>query len=137
MAMLINILPKKPFQKWGLKFMGHIKLASCYSNNQYILVAIDYATKWVKARTLCTNTIVVITKFLCDHILTKFGCPIIIVTYQGIHFINNVIHYLTNHFILKHVSSIVYYPQGNGQAKSTNKVLGTLLTKLVNESQND
>jgi hypothetical protein len=44
---------------------------------------------------------------------------------------------LIDHFILKHTSFIVYYPQGNGQAKSTNKVFGTLLTKLVNENYND
>ncbi len=35
---------------------------------------------------------------------------------------------------MKHVSSIIYYPQGNGQTKSINKVLGTLLTKLVIEN---
>jgi hypothetical protein len=38
---------------------------------------------------------------------------------------------------MKHVNSTTYYPQGNGQANSTNKVLGTLLTKLVNENKTD
>jgi hypothetical protein len=76
-------------------------------------------------------------KFLYDHIPTWFGCPHTIVINQGTHFINDVICYLTNHFILKHTSSIVYYPQGNGQVESTKKVFGTLLTKSVNENQND
>jgi hypothetical protein len=58
-----------------------------------------------------------------------------IITDQGIHFINDAIKYLTNHFLLKHVSSTTYYPQGNGQAESINKVLVTLLTKLVNENR--
>ncbi len=53
---------------------------------------------------------------------------------QNTHFINNVIRYLTDRFILKHTSSIVYYPQGNGQAESTNKIFGTLFTKLVNDN---
>jgi hypothetical protein len=44
---------------------------------------------------------------------------------------------LTNHFLMKHVSSTTYYPQGNGQAKSTNKVFGTLLIKLINENRTD
>ncbi len=39
--------------------------------------------------------------------------------------------------MLKHTSSTIYYPQGNGQVESTNKVFDTLLTKLVNENQND
>jgi hypothetical protein len=59
------------------------------------------------------------------------------VTNLGTYFINDVIRYLINHVILRHTNSIVYYPQGNGQAESTNKVFGTLLTKLVNENQND
>jgi hypothetical protein len=50
--------------------------------------------------------------------------------------INDEIGYLTNHFILKHTNSIVYYPQGNGSVESTNKVFGTLLIKLVNENKN-
>jgi transposase InsO family protein len=80
---------------------------------------------------------VVIAKFLYDHIFTRFGCPLIIITNQGTHFINNVIHYLTDHFRLRHTNSTVYYPQGNGQVESTNKVFGTSLTKLVNENWND
>jgi hypothetical protein len=56
---------------------------------------------------------------------------------QGIHFINDVIRYFADNFILRHTNSIVYYPQGNGQVESTNKVFGTLLTKLINENGND
>jgi hypothetical protein len=53
----------------------------------------------VEAKTLCTNTTIVTVKFLYEHILTWFDYPFIIVTNQGTHFINDVIHYLTNHFI--------------------------------------
>ncbi len=80
------------------------------SSNWYILVAINYATKWVEARTLHTNIIVITTKFLYKHIFTRFGCPLTIVTNQGTHFINDAIKYLTDHFILRHTSSIIYYP---------------------------
>jgi hypothetical protein len=67
--------------------------------------------------------------------LIKFGCPLTIVTYQGLHFINVVIKYLTHHFLMKHVSFTTHYYQGNGQAEFTNKVFGTPLTKLVNENR--
>jgi hypothetical protein len=50
-------------------------------------------------------------------------------------FINDVKEHLKDQFSLKHVISTTYYPQGNGQAKSINKVLETLLTKLVNENK--
>jgi hypothetical protein len=132
MAKLIIILHERPFQKWGLDFIGPIKPTNCYFGNRYILVAIDYATKWVEMKIICIITNVVIAKFLYDHIFIRFGCPLIVVTNQGTHFINDAIYYLTNHFILRHTNSTIYYPQGNGQTKSTCKVLNTSLTKLVN-----
>jgi hypothetical protein len=120
-----------------LDFIGLVKLVSRLSVNQYILVAIDYATKWVEARTFHTNIAAVTAKFLYEHILMRVGCPLTIVTNQGTHFINDAIRYLINHFILRHTNFIVYYPQGNRQVKSINKVFGNLLTKLVNENKND
>jgi len=81
-----------------------------YSGNWYILIATDYSTKWVEARTLHTNTTIVTFEFLYDHIPIWFGYSFIIVTNQGTHFINDVICYLIYHFILKHISFIVYYP---------------------------
>ncbi len=64
--------------KWGLNFISPIKLARRLPRNKYILVVIDYVTKWVKAKAF---RIVVITRFLYEYILTKFGCPLTIVTY--------------------------------------------------------
>jgi hypothetical protein len=71
--------------------------------------------------------------FSYEFIVVQFGCPLHIITDQGAHFINDVIYYLTEHFLIHHTSSTIYYPQGNGQAMSTNKVINTLLTRLVNE----
>ncbi len=65
----------------------------------------------MEARALHINIDVIIMKFLYDHILIWFGCPFTIVIDQGTHFINEVICYLINHFILRHIISIVYYPQ--------------------------
>ncbi len=50
-------------------------------------MATDYATKWVETEALHTNNTVVITKFLYENILTRLGCPLIIVNNQGTHFI--------------------------------------------------
>jgi hypothetical protein len=120
--------------KWGLDFVGLIKPVRRYRGNKYISVTADYVTKWVATRTLKINIVIVTTNFLYECILTRFGCFSIIVTDQGVHFINDAIKYLTDHFMSKHVSSTSYYPQGNGQIKSINKVFETLLTKLVSEN---
>ncbi len=110
LAKLVTSLPKEPFIKWGLDFVGPIKPIGIYTWNKYILVAIDYAIKWVATRALKTNTTTIIVKFLYECKLTKFGCPLIIVINQGIHFINDAIKYLTDHFLMKHVTSTTYYP---------------------------
>jgi hypothetical protein len=123
--------------KWGLYFVGPIKLARRYIMNKYILVTIDYATKWVEAKALRINPTTITTKKLYECILIKFGCPLTIIIDHGVHFINDVIKYLTDHFLMKHVSSTTYYSYGNGQVESTNKVFGTLLTKLVSENRSD
>jgi hypothetical protein len=64
-----------------------------------------------------------------------FGCFLTIVMDKGVHFINDVIKYLTYHFLLKYVSFMTYYLQGHGQIEFINKVFGILLTKLVSENK--
>ncbi len=75
------------------------------------------------------------TKILYEFILTRFSCPMTLITNQGVHFINNVIKHMIDHFLLKHVNSTTYYPQGNGLVESTNKFIVNLIIKLMNENK--
>jgi transposase InsO family protein len=86
--------------KWGLDFVGPIKPMAARMGNRYILVATDYATKWVEARALRTKIAVVTAKFLYEQILSRYGCPLILVSDQGSHFLNDAIVYLVEHFLL-------------------------------------
>ncbi len=91
---LVTTLIEEPFTKWGLEFIGPIKPVWRLTWNKYIMVAIDYATKWVEVKTLRTNTIIIMIKFMYEYILTKFKCPFTIVINQGVHFINDIIKYI-------------------------------------------
>jgi hypothetical protein len=61
-----------------------------------------------------------------------FGCPTHFISDQGSHLFNKTIEMLVVEFMIVHHKSTTYYPQGNGQAKSTNKTLRKILAKLVN-----
>jgi len=77
---LVTSPPKEPFMKWGLDFVGPIKLVGRYIGNKYILVATNYGTKWMEARALRINIIAITTKLLYKCILTRFRCPLTIIT---------------------------------------------------------
>jgi hypothetical protein len=72
-----------------------MKLTCILTRNKYILVATYYAAKWVEVKALRTHTALITTKFLYEYILIRFGCPSTIVIDQGLHFINDIIKYLT------------------------------------------
>ena len=133
---LITTLPTKPFMKWGLDFVGPVK-KTWHTGKRYILVATDYATKWIEVRALRKNFAQETAQFLYESILTRFRCPLHLVSDQGSHFLNGTIQVLTEHFLLRHTTSTTYYPQSNGQAESTNKVIVTMLQKLVNDNRTD
>ncbi|XP_022007415.1 uncharacterized protein LOC110906616 [Helianthus annuus] len=85
-----NEMPQNPiqileiFDVWGIDFMGPF-LSS--SGNRYILVAIDYVSKWVKAQALPTNDARVVVKFL-KKLFTRFVIPKAFISDRGSHFCN-------------------------------------------------
>ena len=102
-----------------------------FGKNKYIVAATNYVTKWVEAKALIDNLVKKTVKFLYEHIITRFGCPLKLVSNQGTHFINELVEALTKTFHIKHRRATTYYPRCNGQAESTNKTLKRILTKMV------
>ncbi|MCO5554464.1 hypothetical protein L7F22_007993 [Adiantum nelumboides] len=127
----------QPFQNWGLDFVGPINPAARNSQSRYIIVAIDYVTKWAKAKASRKADAITTAKFLFENIIAQFGCPFEIVSDNGTHFINEIIKGLTSNFMISHHKSTPYYPQANGQPESTNKILISVLTKTVEAHRTD
>ena len=118
-----------PFHTWGLDLIGPINPASV--GYIWILVVTEYFTKWVEAIPLKKATDAVIANFIWEHIICRFGIPHKIVTDNGTLFINKDVRAMTKHYCVKHLKSSPYYPQGNGQAKATNRMLLRILSKMV------
>jgi hypothetical protein len=80
----------------------------------YIIVAIDYFTKWVEAMPTFDNTRRTAALFIFNHIIARFGVPQDIVIDHSIHFRNLMMFELTKKLGLQHENSTLYYPQANG-----------------------
>jgi transposase InsO family protein len=119
----------EPFEKWALNFVGPISAMSRKKN--YILVCMDYVTKWVEAKSLFRAIDNSIVEFFYEDIFTHFGVPREIVTDQGTQFTSKMMKELTEKYGIKHHKSSPYHPQANGQVESTNKFLEAILTNTV------
>lgn len=131
------IMSARAFAKWGIDFVGSIKPPARGSRAQYVIVAIDYLTKWVEAKATPKNDARTTAIFLYENVFTRYGLPIKIVSDQGVHFVNEIVEFLLAEFMITHKRSAPYHPQTNGLAESTNKTLCTALTKVVSESRSD
>jgi hypothetical protein len=99
--------------------------------NGYIIVAMDYFTKWVEVMPTFDNTRKTVALFIFNHIITRFGIPQDIFTDHGSHFRNFMMSELTEKLGLRHEKSTPYYPQANGQVEAINKVLITMLRRII------
>ena len=91
---LTAIVPLAPFEKWGINFIGPINPVSA-RENRYIILATDYATKRVEARSTKRNDAATAARFLFEEIIMRFGHPLELVSDRGKHFLNDVIYNIT------------------------------------------
>ena len=99
--------------------------------NRYIIVAVDYFSRWPEAKPLKEANAQTVAEFIYDEIICRFGAPQIIQTDRGTHFANEVIKNLSNKFRIKHTLSTPYHPQMNGLVERFNRSLCQGLAKVV------
>ena len=87
-------LPLVPFEKWGIDYIGQISLASS-KRNEYIIIAIEYFTKWVEAKVVKKANAKQTSIFLYKNIISRFGYPKILIKDGGLYFLNPVIKEMT------------------------------------------
>lgn len=97
-----------PFAKWGIDYMTCNPRST--TGHGYIIIAIDYFTKWVEAMPTLYENGHIVAQFLFNHVISWFGVPQAIVTDQGKNFRNHMMTELTTQLGLRHDSSTPYYP---------------------------
>ncbi|CAN6679116.1 unnamed protein product [Malus baccata var. baccata] len=131
---LNNILEVELFDVWGIDFMG--PFPSSYGK-QYILVAVDYVSKWVEAIALPTNDAKVVVHFLRKHIFTRFGTPHAIISDGGKHFCNRHFNALLAKYGITHKVATPYHPQTSRQVEISNREIKNILEKAMGLSRKD
>ncbi|GJV67397.1 reverse transcriptase domain-containing protein [Tanacetum coccineum] len=119
----------KIFDVWGIDFIGPF-LSSRW--NRYILVAVDYVSKWVEVKALPTNDARVVVKFL-KQLFSRFGTLRAIISDQGTHFYNDQFSKVLQKYGVTHRLSTSYHPQTSGQVKVSNSGLKRILERTVGE----
>nr|GEZ78264.1 reverse transcriptase domain-containing protein [Tanacetum cinerariifolium] len=125
-----NYTAKKVFDS-GIDFMG---LFPSSKGNNYILVAIDYLSKWVEAKALPTNDARVVVKFL-KSLFSRFGTPKAIISDRGTHFCNDQFSRVMAKHGVTHRLFTAYHPQTSGQVKVTNRRLKRILERTMGENR--
>ena len=115
---LNNILEVEIFYVWRIDFMGSFPPSF---GQLYILLTVDYVSKWVEVIATPTNDAKVVLKFLQKNIFTWFGAPRAIISDEGSHFCNKVFNTLIAKYGMKHKIALAYHPQKNGQAEVSNQ----------------
>ena len=129
-----TILEVVLFDLWRMDFMG---LFPPSFSNLYILIAVDYVSKWVEAIPTLTNDASVVAKFLRSHIFTRFGIPRALITDGGTHFCNKMVDKVLQKYGVRYRTSLAYHPQENGQAEVSNREIKSILEKTINSSRKD
>ena len=106
-------------------------------SNLYILLTVDYISKWVEVTAYPINDAIIVVGFIQRNILSKFGAPRTIISDEGIHFANKVFAKLVSIYGIKHLMGLAYHPQSNGQTEISNREIKKIFEKIVNASRKD
>src|SRR6266498_1242478 len=123
---------KAPFQRIGIDIVGPLTITK--KGNRYIVTAMDYFTEWPIAKAIKEATTKTVSKFIYEKIICEHGCPQVLQSDRGTHFVNRVIQDLSEKFRIKHRLSTPYHPQTNGLVERFNQTLCEKLAKMAEET---
>ena len=100
------------FAQWGLDIFGPFPRAT--GNRRYVLVVVNYFTKWAEAEALANIWDIDMKKFVWKNIVTRFGVPNSLISNNGLQFDSKGFQAFCNDLGIKNKYSTPAYPQSNG-----------------------
>ncbi|KAL4280265.1 hypothetical protein GQ457_03G011170 [Hibiscus cannabinus] len=119
-----------PFSMWGMDVIGQIH-PKASNGHRFILVAIDYFTKWVEAASYASITRATVCKFLKKEIICRYGMPERIITDNATNLNNKMMDGVCEQFNIKHHNSVAYRPKMNGAVEAANKNIKKIVEKMT------
>ena len=78
--------------------------------NKYILLVVDYVSKWIEARATWMNDSKVVCAFVKNNIFSQFGTPRVVINGEGSHFLNHAFRALLKKYSITHKIATPYHP---------------------------
>ncbi|RDX96119.1 gag-pol, partial [Mucuna pruriens] len=122
-----------PFCRWGVDILGSFPLAP--GQIKFLIVAVDYFTKWIEAEPIATIPTKKVKKFLWKKIICRFGLLATIVSNNDTQFASKTTVEFCHGLGIKQIFTSVEHPQTNGQAKAANKVIMRGLRRRLEEAK--
>ncbi|RDY06849.1 Tf2-6, partial [Mucuna pruriens] len=122
-----------PFHKWGIYIFGSFPMAP--SQVKFLMVAVDYFTKWIEAEPMVTITGERVKRFIWKKIVCRFGLPAEIVSDNGTQFASSVTARFCQDLCIKQSFTSIEHPQANGQAEAANRVILRGLRRRLEEAK--
>jgi hypothetical protein len=118
-----------PFYHIGIDIMG--PLPRTLTGKRYIVLAIDFFTKWIEAEAIEEADAQTIVKFLHSKIVCQHGVPKELISDRGTEFLNELLEEFERTYRIKHIKTTAYHPQGNGQTERANQTVKNILAKTT------
>ena len=108
----------EPFERIGIDLIGPLPLTP--TRKRYIIVAIDYLTKWIEARPITAKEAEKITQFLFEEIITQHGVSKKILLDNGLEFANQTMRQFCDQYNITQRFALLYHSQTNGLVERAN-----------------
>jgi ribonuclease HI len=123
------IQPTWPLQRWGLDLLGPLPPAQ--GNLRYVVVAVEYFSKWIEAKPLATITSATVQKFFWQNIVCRFGVPKAITVDNGTQFDAETFKDFCDQIGTKIHFASVRHPESNGLVERANCIIMMGIMNLI------